>query len=60
MMALNADFKWYIKEHGLDLVAKIFAQLDPVLALLGSQVGGVYVIQGAMRDQARFEHGAQI
>ena len=59
-MAFDADFQRHIKKHSLDFIAKILGELDPVLPLLRSQVRGFHIIQGTMRNQTRFEHGAEI
>src|SRR3984957_1212232 len=59
-MALDADFKGYVEENGVDFVVVIFGEFDPVLPLLRREVGGVDVIHGALGDEARLEHGAQV
>ena len=59
-VAFDADFQRHIEEYGLHFVLIIFGQLDPVLALLRGQVGGVHIIHGTFGDQARFEHGTEI
>src|SRR5438128_5435532 len=59
-MALDADIERNVEENGVNFVAKVFGQLDPVLTLLGSEVGGIHVIRRAACDQPGLQHGAQI
>jgi len=58
-VALEADFKWHIKEDGLDLVSKALSHLDPLAALVNGEVGGVNVVQGHAGDEAGAEEGAE-
>src|ERR1700684_56288 len=59
-MKINANFERDVKKYGVDFVVVILGKLDPVLAFLRSQVGGVHVIHGTLGDKARFEHRAQV
>ena len=56
MMTLDADLQWYVEKHGMDFVAEIFGELDPVVSLLRCEVRGVNVIHRAARNQPRLQH----
>jgi hypothetical protein len=60
LMAIEADFEWYIEKHGVDFVVVILGKLDPVLPLLRSQVRGIHVVHGSLGNEACFQHGAQV
>src|SRR5882762_7678884 len=60
LVALNADFKRYLEENGLHFVAVVFGQLDPVLALLRGEIGGVDVIHRTLGNESGLEHRAQV
>jgi len=58
-IALEANFKWNIKEDGLDFVSKAFSHLDPLATLVDGEVGGVDVVPGHAGDEAGAEQGAE-
>jgi len=60
LVTLNADFERHIEEHGLHFIAVVFCQLDPIMALLRREIGGVHIIHRPTRDKAGLQHGAQI
>src|ERR1017187_8706037 len=60
LVALDADLERYIEEDGVNFVLIILGQLDPVLAVLGREVGRVHIVRGTLGDEPRFEHGAEI
>ena len=54
LISFQANLHRDIEKYGLHLIAVVVAQFDPALPLVRSQVGGIHVIQGPARDQARF------
>ena len=60
MVSLNADFERYVKEYCVGFISEIFRQLDPIVALMRSEIGSVNVICWSPRDQSRFQHGSKI
>jgi len=59
-MAIEADIEWDVEENCVYFVLVILGEFDPVLTLLRGEIGGVDIIHGTLRDQAGFQHGAQV
>lgn len=60
MMPFNANFERHVEKYGLHFIAKIFRELDPIVALVRREIRRIDIIHWTSRNQARFEHGAQI
>jgi len=60
LMAIEADVEWDIEENGVHFVLVVLGEFDPVLTLLRSEIGGIDIIHGTLRDQAGFQHGTQV
>ncbi len=58
-VAFEADGERDVEEDGVDLVAEALGHLDPLLALVGAEVGGVDVVPGHLGDEARAEEAAE-
>src|SRR5262249_15950868 len=59
-VALNANIERNVEENCMHFVLIILGQLDPVLALLRSKVGGIHIVGWTLCDQTRLEHGAKV
>ena len=49
-IAFQADFEWNVEINSVNFVAVIAGHLDPGVAVMLGEVGGVYVVGGPARD----------
>src|ERR1700687_1412487 len=60
LVAFHAHFQGDIEEQALHIVAVIFGQLDPAMAVVGREIRRIHVVHGTAGNQPRLQHGPEV
>ena len=60
LVTFHANLHGDIEKQSLHIVAIIFRQFDPALAVVRREVRGIDIVHGTARNQPRLQHGSQV